>query len=117
MSPKDATTTAVELLQKRLDEISPQLDALSAEADTLRSGIAALTGVSKTTRRSSRGKGPSGPSVADQVLPMVTENPSITVADLAEKLGVEKTYLYNVTSRLRKAGKLDRKDDRWVVPA
>jgi DNA-binding IscR family transcriptional regulator len=43
----------------------------------------------------------------------VQEQPGITIAQLAEKMGISKTYLYRVLPGLQKDGKITNQGRGW----
>jgi transposase-like protein len=50
------------------------------------------------------------------MLALVREHPGITVAEIAQRLGIDATGLYRVVHRLTEAGEV-RKDGRRLYPA
>jgi CRP-like cAMP-binding protein len=115
-------------INARVTELKPLVD----EYERLRAAILALDGASATTaaprrgngratngsrarsvnangtgRRRGRPKG-SGPR-AIAALELVRSNPGVTIAELAEKMGIKRNYLYRVLDRLADDG-LVRKD-------
>jgi winged helix-turn-helix DNA-binding protein len=57
----------------------------------------------KTTRRRRGG------TRAEQALALIQQNPGITVADIADRMGIRQNYLYRVTQELQKDRKVSRR--------
>jgi hypothetical protein len=64
-------------------------------------------------RRGGRTKG-TGKRAA-QALALIQEQPGITIPELAEKMGIVRTYLYRVLPPLQKEGKLAKSGKGWKV--
>jgi hypothetical protein len=61
------------------------------------------------TARGGRGRRAGGGSQADRFLKLVTDNPGITVAQAASKMGMQRANaLYSVASRLSREGKVTK---------
>jgi DNA-binding IclR family transcriptional regulator len=53
----------------------------------------------------------------DAVLELVRQRPGMTVAELAEALGVSRSRIYRVMRRLSAERKIERKGRRWIPTA
>ncbi len=58
----------------------------------------------KTTRRRRGG------TRSEQALELIKQNPGITVADIADRMGIRQNYLYRVTQELMKDRKVSRRN-------
>jgi hypothetical protein len=114
-------------IDSRLKELRPLVD----EYNRLEKAAAALAGVGGTAngsatasrrRRSSapaRGKGrgrgrPRGSGArAKQALELVKARPGITIAELADAMGIKANYLYRVLPNLASDGQVKRKGKGW----
>jgi predicted HTH transcriptional regulator len=120
-------------IDARVTELKPLVD----EYERLRAAILALDGVPQaaaarsrrtaargttnnhprtagadgTPRRRGRPKG-SGPR-ATAALELVTANPGVTIAELAEKMGIRRNYLYRVLDRLSDDGQIVKNGTGW----
>lgn len=128
-------------INERLAELRPLLDeynSLQVAAEAL-GGIAAApangtaatparrgpgrprgskSGAGARTRRAAtgarRGGRPKGTGKrATQALAAITDQPGITVGELASKMDVNKTYLYRVLPALQSEGKITKKGRGW----
>jgi CRP-like cAMP-binding protein len=129
-------------VQARLKELERLIEPLREEYEKLKKMASALE---STVRRSTRTTRPRGAarsrgapaakttaastraakrrtrprrsgSRAEQALDLVTEQPGITVAEMAQKMGISPNYLYRVLPQLQKTGKV-RKQGKGYVPA
>jgi hypothetical protein len=67
--------------------------------------------VAKRAGRPRRGRPPKGtPTRGDEALALIKANPGISVADIAERMGIRQNYLYRVTAGLQKQGKVKRRN-------
>lgn len=115
-------------IASRLNELRPLVE----EFQRLEAAQRALEGVGTTTpaprrapsrRRSSsasagtgrRGRPRGTGTRAKQALDLVQANPGITIADLAEQMGIKQNYLYRVLPGLEQDG-LVRKEGRGWHP-
>jgi CRP-like cAMP-binding protein len=83
---------------------------------TTKRAAAKRTSSAKAPKAASRGRGgrPKGSGTrAAQALALVQEQPGITIAQLAEKMGISKTYLYRVLPGLQKDGKITNQGRGW----
>ena len=121
-------------IDARLKELKPLLE----EYERLEAAAAALAGVSpsasaspprprqpaaaKAKRKSvAAGSGgrrgrPKGSKRADEALALVTAQPGITIAEIAERMGIKQNYLYRVLPSLASEGHV-KKDGRGWRPA
>ena len=68
-----------------------------------------------TTRSSGRGRPRGSGTRSKQALALVTENPGITISELADRMGIKQNYLYRVLPGLEQDG-LVRKEGRGWHP-
>ena len=114
-------------ISERMNELRPSVD----EFHRLEAAHRALEGVSgdgeaprTPAPRASRGGGsgsgrgrPKGSGArADQARKLVSENPGITIPEMAQKMGIQQNYLYRVLPGLEQDGKV-RKEGRGWFPA
>jgi hypothetical protein len=71
-----------------------------------RAGGAASTGAK-------RGRPKGGGSRAAQALQLVTDQPGITIPELAEAMGIKQNYLYRVMPTLAEEGKVTKSGRGW----
>lgn len=104
---------------RRLEEAVAALDAIGAPAK--RTATRTRTGKG-TPRAAAAGGGPrkrgrpkgSGTRRAE-ALAIVTANPGITVAEVAEQLGINQNYLYRVMPALAEEGLIVRSGRGWAA--
>ena len=108
-------------IDARLTELRPLVD----EYHRLEKAAAALAGVGETrarpaTRRRSRGGGggrrgrPRGSGTrAKQALDLVRTRPGITIAELADAMGIKANYLYRVMPTLESEGQVVKRNGGW----
>jgi hypothetical protein len=109
-------------IDARLRELRPLVD----EFHRLEKAAAALSGVGnsggttrRTTRRRSRATGarrgrPRGSGTrAKQALELVRTRPGITIAELAQSMGIKANYLYRVMPTLESEGQVVKRDNGW----
>ena len=122
-------------IDARLKELKPLIE----EYERLDAAAAALSGVSlasvsaspptrrqraaaKSKRKSvaagTRGRNgrPKGSKRADEALALVRAQPGITIAEIAERMGIKQNYLYRVLPSLASEGHVE-KDGRGWRPA
>jgi sugar-specific transcriptional regulator TrmB len=122
-------------IDARLKELKPLIE----EYERLEAAAAALSGVSPssasaspprrrqpaaaTSKRKSVAAGtggrrgrPKGSKRADDALALVTAQPGITIAEIAERMGIKQNYLYRVLPSLASEGHV-KKDGRGWRPA
>jgi hypothetical protein len=118
-------------IQARLKELRPLVD----EFHRLEAAERALSGVGGGTatapaparrRRSSsspssngrrRGRPRGSGTRAAQALQLVTDNPGITIPELADRMGIKQNYLYRVMPGLAEEGKVTKSGRGWHVRA
>jgi hypothetical protein len=118
-------------IQTRLKELRPLVD----EYHRLEAAERALSGVGGGTatapapsrrRRSSsspssngrrRGRPRGSGTRAAQALQLVTDNPGITIPELADRMGIKQNYLYRVMPGLAEEGKVTKSGRGWHVRA
>ena len=118
-------------IQTRLKELRPLVD----EYHRLEAAERALSGVGGSTatapaptrrRRSSsspssngrrRGRPRGSGTRAAQALQLVTDNPGITIPELADRMGIKQNYLYRVMPGLAEEGKVTKSGRGWHVRA
>jgi hypothetical protein len=108
-------------IDARLKELRPLVD----EYNRLEKAAAALAGVGEgrarpATRRRSRGGSsgrrgrPRGSGTrAKQALELVRTRPGITIAELADAMGIKANYLYRVMPTLESEGQVVKRDGGW----
>ena len=109
-------------IDARLKELRPLVD----EYNRLEKAAAALAGVGgdgrarPATRRRSRGAGsgrrgrPRGSGTrAKQALELVRTQPGITIAELADSMGIKANYLYRVMPTLESEGQVVKRNGGW----
>jgi hypothetical protein len=118
-------------IQARLKELRPLVD----EYHRLEAAERALSGVGGSTataavptrrRRSSsspssngrrRGRPRGSGTRAAQALQLVTDNPGITIPELADRMGIKQNYLYRVMPGLAEEGKVSKSGRGWHLRA
>jgi hypothetical protein len=100
---------------RRLEEAVAALDAIGAPAKrpAARKATSRAPAPGGGTRKRGRPKG-SGTRRAE-ALAIVTANPGITVAEVAEKLGINQNYLYRVMPALAEEGLIVRSGRGWMA--
>jgi hypothetical protein len=102
-------------IDARLRELRPLVD----EYNRLEKAAAALAGVGGTaarpTRRRGRGRGrPRGSGTrAKEALELVRTRPGITIAEMADSMGIKANYLYRVMPTLESEGQVVKRDRGW----
>jgi hypothetical protein len=112
-------------VRKRLDELRPAYEEYRQLEEVLSTfERAAETTGDATGRRASRRSarraggrpaGRRGGARAQQALEIVRQRPGITVAELAEELGIGTTYLYRVMPALEREGKVSKRGTGYHV--
>ena len=116
-------------ITERLDELRPLVE----EFHKLEAAQRALDGVGSerqaaaapSRRRSSSGAGnggtgrrgrPKGSGTrAAEALQIVTDNPGVTIPDMAQKMGIQQNYLYRVLPGLEQDGKVRKEGRGWFA--
>ncbi len=110
-----------------VSEIDARLEELRAEVEKLEAARAALVGSGARSRRSDGGQRRSrrprdagrtanrrgGNTRATQALELVSNQPGITIPQIAEAMSIEPNYLYRVLPRLASEGKVRREGQGW----
>jgi predicted Rossmann fold nucleotide-binding protein DprA/Smf involved in DNA uptake len=118
-------------IQERLDELRPlveefhkleaaqrALDGVGSERQSAPAASRRRTGGSGNgagggTGRRGRPKG-SGTRAAE-ALQLVSDNPGITIPDMAQKMGIQQNYLYRVLPGLEQEGKVRKEGRGWFA--
>ena len=118
-------------ISARLDELRPlveefhKLEAAQRALDGVDEAPAAPARRSSSRSSSSRSSGgggngngrrgrPKGSGTrAAEALQIVTDNPGITISDLAQKMGIQQNYLYRVLPGLEQDGKVRKEGREW----
>ena len=119
-------------IDARLKELKPLVD----EYHRLEAASRALAGVesngsssaTRTRRASSPARKSSGSSGtgrrgrpkgsgnrANQALELIKSRPGITIAEMAEEMGIKQNYLYRVVPDLQKEGKVTKSGKGWHI--
>jgi hypothetical protein len=106
-------------IDARLKELRPLVD----EYNRLEKAAAALAGVGEgrarpaTRRRAAssgrRGRPRGSGTRARQALELVRARPGITIAELADAMGIKANYLYRVMPTLESEGQVAKRDGGW----
>jgi hypothetical protein len=116
MSDVTTVTDIRAQVEGRLKELEP----LVQEYEELRRIAAAIDGdVQASPRRELRPSGPGRPgnsARADEAERLIVASPGISVAELAETMGIGPTYLYRLLPRMEREGRL-RKEGRGYYVA
>ena len=119
-------------IKERLDELRP----LIHEVDRLQAALNALDGVKEPGSGSGSGNGPRRSSGrgrasssgatgakrgrprgsgtrAGEALAIVKDNPGITIADMADRMGIKRNYLYRVLPTLEQEGMVHKQGGGW----
>jgi hypothetical protein len=110
-------------ISERLKELRPLVD----EFHRLEAAQRALDGVGDSAAPSSPRRSRRSPSAgprkrgrprgsgnrAQQALKLVTENPGITIPEIAQKMGIQVNYLYRVLPNLEQDGKVRKEGRGW----
>ena len=105
--------------RKEIDARMRELRPLVDEYNRLEQAAAALEGVGGATarpaRRRRRGRGrPRGSGTrAKEALELVRTRPGITIAEMADAMGIKANYLYRVMPTLESEGQVVKRDRGW----
>jgi hypothetical protein len=105
--------------RKEIDARMRELRPLVDEYNRLEKAAAALAGVGDSVvrpgRRRSRGRGrPRGSGTrAKEALDLVRTRPGITIAEMADAMGIKANYLYRVMPTLESEGQVVKRDRGW----
>ncbi|MEA2331413.1 MAG: hypothetical protein QOH58_1551 [Thermoleophilaceae bacterium] len=95
----------------RLEKAAAALAGVGGTQAPARRRRASASGNGGTTRRRGRPRG-SG-NRAKQALELVRASPGITIAELADTMGIKANYLYRVMPTLQKEGQVKKRDKGW----
>ena len=118
-------------IQARLKELRPlvdefhRLEAAERALSGVGGGTATATAPTRRRRSSSspssngrrRGRPRGSGTRAAQALQLVTDNPGITIPELADRMGIKQNYLYRVMPGLAEDGKVVKSGRGWHVRA
>jgi hypothetical protein len=105
--------------RKEIDARMRELRPLVDEYNRLEQAAAALAGVGGAARRPSRRRGrgrgrPRGSGTrAKEALELVRTRPGITIAEMADAMGIKANYLYRVMPTLESEGQVVKRDRGW----
>jgi hypothetical protein len=105
--------------RKEIDARMRELRPLVDEYNRLEQAAAALAGVGgaagRPARRRGRGRGrPRGSGTrAKEALELVRTRPGITIAEMADAMGIKANYLYRVMPTLESEGQVVKRDRGW----
>ena len=122
-----------DFVDSTVKDIDSRLEELQGEVERLQAARAALTGSTPRRRgrpaagtpsapaggrKASRGPGRprgrrGGNTRANQALKLVSEQPGITIPQIAEALKIEPNYLYRVMPKLVEDGSVTRDGQGW----
>ena len=114
MSVTDTVREQVDARLKELEPLVAEYERLRQVADLLDGEAAAAAPGRATPRRRLRAGAASAPAHgrrADEALELIGARPGITVAEVAEAMGIGTTYLYRLLPRLEREGRV-RKEGR-----
>src|SRR5262249_14924578 len=120
-------------IKSRLDEIKPLVD----EYNRLEAALQALDGVPRTSTSTAvaprrvrataatggarkkagtgrRGRPKGSGTRGKEALELVTQQPGITIPEMAAKMGIKQNYLYRVLPALQKDGQVRKSGKGWV---
>jgi hypothetical protein len=126
-------------ISARLDELRPAVEEFHKLEGALNAleGVTAPSSSSSSSRRSSSSRGPGRPrrsssgnggdgggngrrgrprgsgTRAAEALQIVTDNPGITIPEMAQKMGIQQNYLYRVLPGLEQDGKVHKDGRGW----
>jgi ribosomal protein S25 len=125
-------------LERLIQPLREEYERLKKMASALESNVRRSTRTTRTTRTRGAARAQVAPATktaakttsasrrrtprrrsgdrAEQALDLVTRQPGITVAEMAQKMGISPNYLYRVLPQLQKDGKV-RKQGKGYVPA
>ena len=118
-------------IQARLKELRPlvdeyhRLEAAERALSGVGGGTATATAPARRRRSSSsassngrrRGRPRGSGTRAAQALQLVTDNPGITIPELADRMGIKQNYLYRVMPGLAEEGKVTKSGRGWHLRA
>jgi transposase-like protein len=115
----DYVDTARKAIEEQLAQLREEIKRLEAAAAALggarpgrRRGPGRPRGSGSATGRK-RGRRRGSGTRAAEAQKLVTENPGITIRDLADKMGIKQNYLYRVMPQLEADKKVRKRDKGW----
>ena len=104
----------VKEIDARLRELRPLVDEHS-RLEKAKQALSGVDGTRRQPRRRSRGRGrPRGSgSRAKEALELVRTRPGITIAEMADAMGIKANYLYRVMPTLESEGQVVKRDKGW----
>lgn len=117
----DLVTTIERQIRARADELKPSVreyEALERAKEALDATVGSPPRTTRATarpRRVARGESVTRGERSKTVLALLGGNPEITPANVALLLDISTQNAHGTIARLRKQGKVDKKDGRWVV--
>lgn len=108
--------------RKEIDARLKELRPLVEEYNRLEKAAAALSGVDgsgarrarqPTRRRGRRGRPRGSGTRAKEALELVRARPGITIAEMAEAMGIQANYLYRVLPTLESEGQVRKRNKGW----
>jgi hypothetical protein len=110
--------------RKEIDSRLQELRPLVEEYQRLEKASSALAGVGGTQTRTTsrrrratsgrrRGRPRGSGSRAKQALELVRARPGITIAEMADAMGIKANYLYRVMPTLQSEGQVKKRDKGW----
>ena len=120
-------------IKARLDELRPLVDEY-ARLEAAEKALAGVSGSAASTapRRTPARRGPGRPkgsgkasgtgrrgrpkgsgNRANEALALITDQPGITIPELADKMGIKQNYLYRVVPGLAEEGKVIKSGKGW----
>ena len=112
-------TPMADFLEEKKSEISQRLDELRPaveEFNKLEAALRALDGVNVPAGGGGNGRRgrPRGSGTrAAEALQIVTDNPGITIPEMAQKMGIQQNYLYRVLPGLEQDGQVRKEGRGW----
>jgi hypothetical protein len=110
-SARKAIDDRIGVLKDELKRLEAASSALGGGGGTRRRGPGRPPKSSSGGRRRGRPRG-SG-TRARQAEKLVSENPGITISELADKMKIKPNYLYRVLPQLQKDGKVRKQGSGW----
>jgi hypothetical protein len=106
----------VKEIDARLRELRPLVDEHN-RLEKAKQALSGVDGARKPPRRRSRGRGRGRPrgsgSRAKEALELVRTRPGITIAEMADAMGIKANYLYRVMPTLESEGLVVKRDKGW----
>ena len=122
MSGPPESTSALDQIRRQVDDRLRELEPLVAEYEQLMAIRSNLDAVPSTPAAPRTGRRRARPAAAKdgatgprgtRTLELVREEPGLTAAELAERMGIKRNYLYRVMPRLQDQGQVLKRGDRY----